>query len=305
MEEIINYREYNLRYIDKELTVINVGHNHLYTEIINTSRNFTPYNWRFGRNSSWVFQNKPNEVNNGLPLGKDSFYYFDRIHVTDKETFYDIYIIINDKYLFRIDPVEHDINSPIVLVTGHSGGGTSIVNKSLKSLGLHIGDDAGSWDNRKAFESIAFRTYLFHIFPNIQNPEILQETLNSAFASYVYKPKEINIIKLADLENNQIALKMSQDFPNIKFISIIKQKSSETRSTEGVKFNDQGEYDIYKQQHPTIEGSPIFHLDWKKYFTDYNYVNKVLKYIGSDIVLNEDTFNLMLKEISFDNSRLS
>ena len=305
MEKVINYRGYNLQYIDKELTLSNLDHNHLYIEVINTTRNFTPYTWKFGKNSSWVFQNTPNKINNGLPLGKDSFYYFDRIHITDKETFYDIYITVNDEYLFRIDPVEHDINSPIVLITGHSGGGTSIVNKSLKSLGLHIGDDAGSWDNRKAFESIAFRTYLFHIFPNIQDSEILQETLNSAFASYVYKPEEINIIKLADLENNQIALKMSQDFPNIKFISIIKQKSSETKSTEGVQFNNQGEYDIYKQQHPTIEGSSIFHLDWKKYFTDYKYVNKVLKYIDSDIVLNEDTFNLMLKEISFDNSRLS
>ena len=305
MEKIINYRGYNLQYIDKELTVNNLDHNHLYAEVINTTRNFTPYNWSFGQNGSWVFQNIPNEINNGLPLGKDSFYYFDRIHITDRETFYDIYIIVNDEYLFRIPPIEHDINSPIILITGHSGGGTSIVNKSLKCLGLHIGNDAGSWDNRKAFESIAFRTYLFHIFPNIKSSNIFQETLNSAFASYVYKPKEVNIIKLADLEKNQIALKISQDFPNVKFVSIVKQKSSETKSTEGEKFNNQNEYDIYKQQHPTIEGAPVFHLDWEKYFTDYTYVNKVLNYIGSKIVLDEEKFNIMLKEINFDNSRLS
>ena len=83
------------------------------------------------------------------------------------------------------------------------------------------------------------------------------------------------------------------------------QISTSAKSTEGEKFNNQNEYDIYKQQHPTIEGAPVFHLDWKKYFTDYTYVNKVLNYIGSKIVLDEEKFNIMLKEINFDNSRLS
>ena len=294
MEKVINYRGYNLQYVNKELTISNLGHDLLYTEIINTTRNYSRYNWSFLKDSSNTFQNSL----------KDDFNYFDRIHITDKETFYDIYIIVNDEYLSKIPPVEHNINLPLILITGHSGGGTSIITKSLKSLGLHIGNDVGSWNNRKAFESVAFRTYLFHVFPNIKNLNTFQETLNSVFASYVYKQGEINIIKLTDLENNQIALKISQNFPNVKFISIIKSKNKNPQSTEGLRFSNQEMYDIYKQQHPSIEGSPIFHLDWKKYFTDYKYVNKVLKYIGSDIILNKDTFNIMLKKINFDINKL-
>ena len=301
MEKINGYQ---ISYTDKDLLVDNKECPQLYLEVINTSKNYGAYNWFVNKGFSQIFSNKPNKINLGLPEGENSNYYFDRIHITDKKTFFDIFVIKEDKELIRLTPSNYNLDIPLTIITGHSGGGTSIIAKSLKYLGIHIGEDCGDFSNRKAFESISFRTYLFHTYPFIEESYITP-TLNSILSSYQYRDNEPNIVKITDLEHNQTSLKLSKYFSNIKFLSIIKNKSSQTYSLEGERFNQQNELDIFRQQHPTIEGAPIFHLDWEKYFTDYNYVNKVLKYIGSDTVLNKDTFNLMLKEISFDNSRLS
>jgi len=75
-------------------------------------------------------------------------------------------------------------------------------------------------------------------------------------------------------------------------------------SRESNEFNNKNDLEIYKEQQHPVEGNPILHMDWIKYFTDYRYANKILNFMGSDIILNEDSFNQMLKGISFDNSRL-
>lgn len=294
---------YNITYTDKDLLISNINGPQIYIEVINTSKNYGAYRWTIDEGFSQSFSNKPNQINLGLPQGKNSFYYFDRVHITDKKTFFDIYVIKEDKELIKLSPSNHDINSPLIILTGHSGGGTSIISKSLCYLGAHIGDDYGNFSNRKAFESISFRTYLLHVFSSCE-PQYFNKCLNSTFGSYNYKDNLPNIIKITDLENKNISLKLSQVFPNIKFLSVIKTKSNQTHSPEGQRFNETQNFDIYKQQHPTVEGCPMFHLDWNEYFTNYMYTNKVLKYVGLDIVLDKLSFNQMLKAIEFDNSRL-
>ena len=296
-------REYTISYIDKDLLISNINESQLYIEVINTSKNYGAYRWTIDKNFSQEFSNKPNKINLGLPRGKDSNYYFDRIHITDRKTFFDIYLIEEDKKLIKLPLTVFHPSFPLVCICGHSGGGTSIITKSLNYLGLHIGEDSGNFSNRKAHESISLRTYLLHCFPNIKE-EFLLTSLQSVFSSYKYDFDKINAFKLADLENGNLALKLSRTFSNLKFLSIVKPKSRDTFSLEGERFNSTEELDIYKQQHPTVENSLIFHLDWNKYFTDHMYVNKVLNYLGLNVVLDESSFNKMLKDIEFDNSRL-
>lgn len=294
---------YNISYNNKDLLVQNIKGPEIYLEVINTTKNYGAYRWAINEGFEQIFSNNPNDINLGLPKGKNSHYYFDRIHITDKKTFFDIYLIKDDINLVKLPLSDFNLNSPLVCICGHSGGGTSIVTKSLNYLGIHIGDDSGDFSNRKAHESVSFRTYLFHCFSTIEN-KYLYKSLQSVFTSYNYNQDKVNAFKLTDLEDNNISLKLSQIFPNIKFLSIIKNKTSSSSSPEGERFNNAQEFNIYKQQHPTVEGVPMFHLNWKKYFTDYNYVNKVLQYLGSDIILNEDTFNEMLVSINFNNTKL-
>lgn len=299
MEEV----SYNISYNNKDLLVQNIKGPEIYLEVINTTKNYGAYRWAINEGFEQIFSNNPNNINLGLPKGKNSYYYFDRVHITDKRTFFDIYLIKDDIDLVKLPLSNFKLDSPLVCIGGHSGGGTSIITKSLNYLGIHIGDDSGDFSNRKAHESVSFRTYLFHCFSTIEDEHLLK-SLQSVFSSYNYIPGKINAFKLTDLENNNISLKLSQTFSNIKFLSVIKNKTSPSSSPEGERFNNTQEFNIYKQQHPTVEGCPMFHVNFHKYFTDYNYVNKVLKYLNSDVVLNEDSFNKMLVNINFDNTKL-
>jgi hypothetical protein len=54
-----------------------------------------------------------------------------------------------------------------------------------------------------------------------------------------------------------------------------------------------------------LEGTPVFHLDFYKFFTEYTYFNKILKYIGSDNLLeNEEHLEKIKEIIKFDNKVL-
>lgn len=289
---------YSLEVKDNKLIITNKSYNLLHLDVLNTTQNFSSTVWDL-------------RVNQSRPLGLNhdtlnDRWAWDRIHITDKETFFDIFHVKDNVLYRKVSPPnsEVDINIPFTLVTGHSGGGTSIVIKSLRHLGAHAGEDCGQFSNRKAHESSSFRTWLYHFVGKNAPKKYIKSTLPIILDSYEYQPDKVNLVKLTDLVDNGLYNKFIDIFPNTKILSIVKPKSKNTQSREGKRFNESNEFEIYRQQHPSIEGTPIFHLNWKKYFTDFHYVNKVLQYLDMDLVLTQVTFDEMLKAINFDNSKL-
>ena len=177
-----------------------------------------------------------------------------------------------------------DFNDPFILLYGHTGSGTSILVKFLRHIGIHFGDDCGNIDIRKPMESSSLRVWWWFVESD-HTIEEKQKSFQSILGSYNYKKNKINSFKLLnDKPTNQV-LKFCNIIPNTKVISVIKKPSKKTTlntTKEGASFNMKNELDVNKIQYPTLEGNPIFHLDWNKFFTEYEYCNKLLKYIGSD-----------------------
>lgn len=261
-------------------------------ELINLEKNRAPVKWTIGTGVSKSFSR--------------TTYKFDRVHIAHNYKEFKIYNIIDDKLVEVLSNDNLGFSLPFVCLTGHSGGGTSIVAKSFIYLGMHMGADCGDFSNRKAFESVSIRFFIDQILHSSEDSPV-NSCISKALASYKYKHDKINCFKITDLESkNNLAngIGLSKLFRDIKFISIVKKSKGTGASKEGTRFNEASELDIYKQQHPKVQ-APIFHLDWYKYFTDYTYVNEVLEFIGADIRLTRGDFEEMLDFISFDNKTLT
>jgi len=269
--------------------VQNLDSSSIFFELYNQKATFAPIVWTINGQTESIFNCSLNHENYSCNIDSIIFSKYGKIHHYN-------FSPTQNKFI-KTQPIDYNLNNPIIFLTGHSGGGTSIVAKSFKYLGLHLGDDSGEFSNRKNHESYTFRHWSGQFFT-----KNITDNLDIVFSAFKYSHNQINIIKLPDLSSQTIRL--GNLFPNSKFVSVVKHKSKSTLSTEGNRFNNKNDLEVYKEQHPPVEGNPIFHMDWVKYFTDYRYANKILNFMGSGIILNEDSFNQMLKGISFDNSRL-
>ena len=193
---------------------------------------------------------------------------------------------------------DFDYKKPINIFCGHEGGGTSIVIKLLRYLGLHFGDDCGLITNRKAHESISIASIITRI--NDELPTYVGRHLfNQIWSVYGYKENLINCFKRPDMLNKTI--KIGEIFPNSKIVSIMRTPNGFYSKEEGRKFHEKTEVELLKYQRPLVEGTPVFNLDFYKFFTDYTYVNKLLRFLGSDNFLNNEKEFSELKElINFD-----
>ena len=208
---------------------------------------------------------------------------------------------IKGDQLIKVEPTILPLSSPFICIVGHQGSGTSIILKSLIHFGIHAGDDCGDFSNRKAHESVVLRMWNNYVRCGNYDKEIIKESFYNAMGTYNYQKGKINVFK--DLHMGD-SIGLVNLLPNIKFISVIKHQHKNTLSPEGKKFSQADELEIFKTQNPQLEGQPIFHLDWNRYFLDIKYCEKLLNYIGLPIKLNEHSFNTMLKAINFDNTKL-
>ena len=272
--------------------------------------NLTPYSIYFELFN--IDKNMGYPIKDRIPLGPGNYHKrpvswkgndlgFDAITVINEIGELYAYTIKNDKVTL-VKPKKISPKKPFVVVTGHQGSGTSIFVKSLKYFGAHNGDDAGNFNNRKAHESVNIRMF-FHYVLNKDNVDL--KTMNNSFYNamgvYNYKRWKINILKPLHLHYSQ---KLVDFLPNTKFISVIKHQEKGGLSPEGKNFNKADQVEILEAQNPQLSGQQIFHMDWNKYFTDYQYAQKVLEYVGFKFTLSEKIFDDMLKAINFDNKKL-
>ncbi len=210
--------------------------------------------------------------------------------------------------------IENILNSPVVIITGHSGGGTSIVTKLLISRGLIVGLDTGSFNMRRPHESILFRAICNRIESNYTINEIytnyneIADTVkndiirNFEFFWPDWYPNN-NLIwgfKQTDMYNSSIVL--SRLFNNATFLTIIKNNDKENRerSPQGIRFENASIEQVMKYQRPIIEGARVFNIDYERFFTDYNYTNRILLYIKLRLFYSNNDYINCLKEIKFD-----
>lgn len=218
---------------------------------------------------------------------------FGDIHVFDIKKINDEFNII---YL-NLDE-DFNFNNSFIFLGGHTGGGTSIVCKMLRYLGCHFGNDSGLKENRKAHESFGLRCWVDNL-NKYKTIYVAREKFKKILGAYGYIDKEINCFKYPDLYKNSIFL--GEIFPNSKFISIIRKQNNFHTTREGEGFNTLEYGDLINKQKFNIEGNPVFHLDFYKFFTDFIYVNKLLSYIGSDIVIKDnEEFEDLLQKINFN-----
>ena len=261
----------------------------LQVELIDINRNKVMIKWSFFSGGKRTFD-----------LSQDNIDRVQLLHEGDLR----IFDVVDGKLYEFLGESNPDFTKPFVCITGHSGGGTSIVAKSFKHLGINIGSDSGGFEQRKAFESVSMRAFVNGILS--RDTPVIRSNFAKALDSYEYDDSRINAFKITDLEDGQNmsnGIGLSKLFQNIKFISVVKQSKGTGKTPEGKKFNETPEIEIYRNQHPKVQ-APIFHLDWKRYFTDYTYVNEVLQFIGSNVVLHQGDFDEMLKAINFETNLL-
>lgn len=205
--------------------------------------------------------------------------------------------------LQRIDSVDYyNFNNKITLVTGHSGGGTSIVVKALRFRGIYFGDDSGDINVRKTHEARGISTWL-KSFDDTKY--ISQEKLKflQIANTYKYNEDKINAFKVPNISNNVI--KLNEIFKNLKIISIVREQNNYYSTLEGEGFNLKPKEKVIQNQIFRVEGAPVFHLDFKKFFTDYKYINKVLTFLNCENLLeDEGELELLKKEIKFNDKVL-
>jgi len=189
---------------------------------------------------------------------------------------------------------DFNFNNEITFIGGHTGGGTSIVTKALRHMGIFFGDDCGDINNRKPHESASIRDWL-HLINN--DSSIIDDIriFKNISKLYGYKNNKINAVKIPMIYDK--AIKLGEIFPNVKFISVLKEKGNFYSTKEGSEFNNSTDIDILTKQRFLIEGKPVFHLNFNKFFTDYNYFNKVLKFLGNKHQLKGEKDLKRMKEI--------
>lgn len=232
-----------------------------------------------------------------------------RLYIREKSkyeidfTVYDIIVNENDYEIKKLEPLKYfDFNNEITLITGSAGGGTSIVTRFFKFLGAHAGDDSGEIKIRKPHESYGFKTWVIGLDDNFTN-NYHKNNFYKIANTYNYKENKINIVKIPESESKLNIL--GDIFPNLKIITIIREQNNFYNTNEGKRFNNMDKFELFKKQHPIVEGQPVFNLDFYKFFTDYNYVNKVLKFLRLDCTItNENQFEFIKENINFDNKVL-
>lgn len=286
-------KTYMIEFIPKEDKIIfhYWGDKTLYFELINTDQAYVPLSWRLPKNSFKILNYNRDKTD------KNSF---DAILLCEGNDLH--YYSLKDDDLRKYNPIETNPHLPYTILTGHSGGGTSIVAKSFRYFGAHLGDDAGKFENRKIHESHVFRSWSHRI---INHEPLSLKGFDIVCSVFNPKPDKINVFKCPNLQKYGASNRLSKLLPNAKFVSVIKEKSKQTKSWEGREFNNKQQIEIYQEQHPRVEGSPMFHLDFNEYFTNFEYANKVLHFIGLDINLTQETFDDMLKAIKFETNRLT
>jgi len=206
----------------------------------------------------------------------------------------------------RIPPSDYTDVTPyssFIMITGYQGSGTSVLLKSFRYFGAHSGDDSGWFANRKAHESVNMRMFFNYIISKDYEYEMKVKSFYAAMGAYRYKKDKVNVLK--SLHIDKYSTKLVDFLPNLKFISVFKHKDNNPITPEGKNFTKADEVEILKTQNPKLEGQPIFHLDWNRYFTDMNYCQKVLNYVGIKVQLDENKFNEMLTGINFDIKKLA
>lgn len=198
--------------------------------------------------------------------------------------------------------IDFNYSLPFCFITGSPGGGTSVVVKLLRHLGVHFGDDCGNISIRKPHESISFKFALFSSVENL-NKDNLKHNFNQLLNVYNYRQNKVNCVKLPIL--NKYTIEISDLFTNSKFLSVVREKNNYFSTTEGREFNNTSNIDLMSMQRPLLEGSPIFHLNFDRFFTDYLYVNKVLKFLSVDKKLeSNDELDILKNTIDFDSKVL-
>jgi len=228
----------------------------------------------------------------------------DRVYIGTNTNEFKIYSWdpLNSKNTKLLDTYQDfDFNSPFILFTGHAGGGTSIVVKFLRYLGVHFGDDCGNINIRKPMESSSFRVW-WNLLYYPHSIEDLRKSFKSILGSYNYKKNKINAVKVVAEEPSNRALIVGNVIPNLKVVGIVKSASNKTSTTsEGKKFNLKSPESVLLTQLVQVEGNSVFHLNWDKFFTDYQYCNKFLDYIGVEKnFLNQEELNKFNEKIGFD-----
>tara|TARA_R110002049_G_scaffold75911_1_gene195367 strand:- start:221 stop:1105 length:885 start_codon:yes stop_codon:yes gene_type:complete len=233
----------------------------------------------------------------------------DRILITNSQNEY--YIIENNIKGLK-DPKlldcyqSFDFESPIFLITGHAGGGTSIIVKFLRYLKVHFGDDCGKITTRKPHESVSIRSWWDRLEEGHSIKEY-QDSFKKILGHYNYKPQHLNMLKFISHEANRRVAIMGDIFPNLKVVSIVKPPSSKPGlTTESNDLSSKDPKDVLLTQLPIVEGTSIFHLEWNRFFMDYQYCNKLLKFLKVNKHFKTTTeFNSFLEMIGFDNSYLN
>ena len=255
--------------------------------------------------------------NNNIATGMFSSCFTDenenyRVYIKETDDFHiDFYIydVIRTKTeplcyeINQIPPSDFfDFNNEIYLITGSAGGGTSVVTKFLKLLGAHGGDDSSVFETRKPHEPMGFKLWVSSLTEKI--PIFYhKQNLNKVISTYNYKQGVTNIIKIPECEH-QLSL-LGEIFPNLSVITIIREQNNFFGTNEGKRFHNMDKSELHKKQFPIIEGLPVFNLDFYKFFTDYNYVNKVLRFLKlNHTISNEHQFLFIKEKINFDERAL-
>lgn len=281
---------------ESNLGIINSTDKNIRFHVIDLKENYNVY----GTNE-YI---NPNSWSLTFPKGKYKDCRYVNIYVQCYDNNYVYFCDLDDVHSIKKINMSIDFNYslPFCFVIGSQGGGTSIVTKLLRFLGVHFGDDCGDISIRKAHESISFKFALFSSVENL-NKSNLKRNFNQLLNVYNYRQDKVNCVKLPAL--NKYTIEISELFTNSKFISVIREKNNYFSTIEGEKFNNTSDIDLLSIQRPLIEGSPIFHLNFDRFFTDYLYVNKVLKFLSVDKKLESNDELEMLKNlVDFDSKVL-
>lgn len=216
---------------------------------------------------------------------------------------YDV-IFYDDTYeLLKLEKDDSfDFDGELVLINGFAGGGTSIITKFFKSIGMNAGNDSGPLVGRKPHEAYGFKLWIGGLDYRLPTKHHKQNFLKIS-KTYGFQFENVNIVKVP--ESHLVIDQLQQIFPKLKILSVVMKPSGNSVTTEGQRFRRQNELDIYKVQYPHVEGASIFHLDFINFFTDFHYTNKVLKYLSWDEpIMNQEQFEFIKKQINFDSKVL-
>lgn len=267
--------------------------NDLKVWIINVNKNFCPLPMNKLKENHWVSVKINYHDKWRVYIGTPDleFFVFDLVFENGNFSF----LKINDEQYYNFD-------NEICFIIGHSGGGTSIVSKALRYFDIHFGDDCGNIENRKSHESIAFRLFKLSFKPEFSLFK-LRQSFSTLANIYDYKTSQINCVKITDIEDYTTTL--GEIFPKCKFISIVRKQNNFYTTNEGKRFNQNSEIEVLKKQFFVVEGQPMFHLKFEKFFSDFVYFNKVLQFLGTSSKLrNQSELENLKLAIEFDDNIL-